>query len=47
MREALIARGIASQRIVTRGHGELLPVANNETDAGRQKNRRVEITVSR
>lgn len=43
--QALIADGVASDRIATRGHGEKYPIATNDTDAGRQKNRRVEITV--
>jgi outer membrane protein OmpA-like peptidoglycan-associated protein len=43
--QALIADGIASDRITTRGHGEQYPIATNDTDAGRQKNRRVEITI--
>jgi len=43
--QALIADGVASDRIATRGHGEKYPIATNDTDAGRQKNRRVEILL--
>jgi outer membrane protein OmpA-like peptidoglycan-associated protein len=36
---------IAADRLATRGAGESRPVADNSTDAGRQKNRRVEVVV--
>jgi outer membrane protein OmpA-like peptidoglycan-associated protein len=42
----LIGRGVRSAgNIVTRGYGAERPVASNATDAGRQQNRRVEITI--
>ena len=41
----LQARGISSQRMITVGMGEAMPVADNSTDSGRQANRRVEITM--
>lgn len=43
---ALIAEGIDQRRIRSRGFGEAYPVASNETDAGRQLNRRVEVIIS-
>ncbi len=43
VRQALIQAGVAASRISTQGFGESLPVANNSTPTGRQKNRRVEI----
>ena len=43
VRDYMIAQGIASERITTKGWGESKPVATNETDAGRAENRRVEI----
>jgi outer membrane protein OmpA-like peptidoglycan-associated protein len=46
VRTALVERGIAGTRIRTRGYGEAYPVAGNETPAGRQQNRRVEIVIS-
>lgn len=46
VRDALVDRGIDTQRIVTRGYGEDYPVASNKTAAGRQQNRRVEIVIS-
>ena len=41
----LISRGIAGSRIRTEGRGESEPVASNETDAGMQQNRRVEVAI--
>jgi len=38
-------RGVSSNRIATAGRGEHEPIADNNTDAGRAKNRRVEIYV--
>jgi outer membrane protein OmpA-like peptidoglycan-associated protein len=43
---ALINRGISSYRVETKGFGEQYPVASNDTAAGRQQNRRVEIVIS-
>jgi len=36
---------IAADRLATRGAGATRPVADNVTDAGRQKNRRVEVVI--
>ncbi|WP_447977638.1 OmpA/MotB family protein [Candidatus Nitrospira bockiana] len=43
---ALEAGGVASERLAAVGYADSKPVANNATEAGRQKNRRVEIVVS-
>jgi len=40
-----VTRGIPADRLVTVGRGELEPRATNDTEAGRQLNRRVEIYV--
>jgi outer membrane protein OmpA-like peptidoglycan-associated protein len=45
VRDALIGRGIPAERITAKGYGERFPVATNSTSAGRQQNRRVEITI--
>ena len=41
----LRSQGIMTERLITVGMGELRPVADNGTSAGRQANRRVEITM--
>jgi outer membrane protein OmpA-like peptidoglycan-associated protein len=46
VRTALLGMGIGSDRITSRGYGDAYPVAGNDTAAGRQMNRRVEIVVS-
>jgi OOP family OmpA-OmpF porin len=40
---ALIAKGIAQSRLSSKGWGQEKPVADNATDEGKAKNRRVEI----
>ena len=42
-KEYLAARGVDPRRIVIAGRGEAEPIADNSTDAGRARNRRVEI----
>jgi outer membrane protein OmpA-like peptidoglycan-associated protein len=44
--DALASRGVASDRVQVVGRGEGYPVASNDTTAGRQQNRRVEIIFS-
>ena len=41
-----IQRGISADRITSRGFGEEYPVASNDTQAGRQQNRRVQIIIA-
>ena len=41
----LIQRGIKSHRIDFKGFGKTQPIASNDTDEGRQLNRRVEFEV--
>jgi len=41
----IISKGISNTRITSHGYGETKPVATNETDEGRQLNRRVEFTI--
>ena len=42
----LEGQGLATNRVVTIGAGETRPVADNSTPAGRQANRRVELTLT-
>jgi outer membrane protein OmpA-like peptidoglycan-associated protein len=42
----LAGQGIDSGRLDASGHGESDPVADNESAAGRQQNRRVEVIIS-
>ncbi len=44
--DALSTRGVATDRVQTKGLGKAYPVASNDTQAGRQQNRRVEIVFS-
>jgi outer membrane protein OmpA-like peptidoglycan-associated protein len=43
---ALVNMGISPNRVDIKGFGERYPVASNDTSAGRQQNRRVEIVIS-
>ena len=45
-RDYLVSRGVARTRIMTDGRGSREPVADNNTQQGRDKNRRVEIYVA-
>ncbi|MFC0306256.1 OmpA family protein [Rhizorhabdus histidinilytica] len=45
VRNALAGLGVAPDRITAVGHGEAQPVADNRNAAGRQQNRRVEVTL--
>jgi len=46
VKSLLVQRGIADSRIDVVGYGETMPVSTNDTEAGRQKNRRVEIKIA-
>jgi outer membrane protein OmpA-like peptidoglycan-associated protein len=46
VRTYVVEQGIASNSVGTAGFGETMPVASNDTPAGRQQNRRVELIVS-
>lgn len=43
VRVYLISKGIAADRLTAKGYGESSPVAGNDTEEGRYKNRRVEL----
>ena len=46
VRDALLARGVEAARIEAVGYGASHPIADNRTESGRQKNRRIDIVLS-
>jgi len=46
VRDYLVQQGVASNSVSARGFGKSLPVTSNDSSAGRQQNRRVELLVS-
>ncbi len=45
VKSALVAKGVDSARITTKGYGKGYPVASNADNGGRQLNRRVEVVI--
>ena len=45
VRDYVVKKGIEAARVVPKGYGDTQPVADNATDAGKQKNRRTEVRV--
>lgn len=45
VRKYLISKGVQASRLTSAGYGEAKPVATNDTDEGRQLNRRVELRI--
>lgn len=46
VRDYLVSNGLPIDKVTARGFGKTRPVASNDTNDGRQKNRRVELIVS-
>jgi len=42
----LVNQGVGSSRMTTSGQGENKPVSSNDSNTGRQQNRRVEVVIS-
>jgi len=45
VKEYLVSKGINANRIISKGYGESNPTSTNDTDEGRQLNRRVEFKI--
>jgi outer membrane protein OmpA-like peptidoglycan-associated protein len=45
-RDYLVGRGVSSSRISIDGRGEREPLADNATESGRARNRRIEIFLA-
>jgi len=43
----LISKGILSERLTSTGYGDTKPIADNSTDEGKSKNRRVEFIITK
>jgi OmpA-OmpF porin, OOP family len=46
VKQQLISMGISPDRLEAQGYGDQYPVADNATDEGRQKNRRISLRVT-
>ncbi|MEO6718813.1 MAG: OmpA family protein [Ferruginibacter sp.] len=45
VRDYLLAKGIAAERVTAKGYGMTVPIEENDTDEGRQANRRTEVKI--
>ncbi|MEZ0538930.1 OmpA family protein [Fibrella arboris] len=47
VRSVLTSAGVAASRVTTQGFGAEKPIATNDTEAGRQQNRRIDVVVTK
>jgi len=45
VRNYLVGKGIAKERVTAKGYGETQPAVSNDSDKGRQQNRRTEVRI--
>jgi outer membrane protein OmpA-like peptidoglycan-associated protein len=45
VKRALVKRGVAEKRLVAKGYGQEQPIGDNDAEAGRAKNRRVQFLI--
>ena len=45
VRDYMVSKGVAADRLTAKGYGEDKPIASNDTREGRAKNRRVELKI--
>lgn len=45
VRQRLVQRGIESSRLIAVGYGDRVPIADDSTEAGRMRNRRIELQL--
>ncbi|MCU0429855.1 MAG: OmpA family protein [Cytophagaceae bacterium] len=45
IRDYLISKGVPAHRVLAKGYGEKFPMASNDTEVGRTRNRRTEVKV--
>jgi outer membrane protein OmpA-like peptidoglycan-associated protein len=46
-KQAIVAQGIDASRLEAEGYGPDHPVASNDTEQGRQQNRRIDVRVTK
>ena len=47
VRAYLVSKGVSTERMTSTGYGETRPLVSNDTDAGREQNRRVEFHITK